>query len=403
MVYEPQEDSQLLAKHVARLAYGKVIDIGTGSGIQAKTAALSNKVTSVLATDIDPKAVAQAKKVLAAIKSENKMGVKVSAKVSDLFSKVKGKFDTIIFNPPYLPAEEGLDDPALVGGRHGYETMNRFLGQVPDHLERDGQILAVYSSLTHPEKVKERALNFLLTVEELDRQHVFFEDLLVVRFARSEIRKTLEQDGFQALEYFAKGKRGLVFKGRYGPKWAKPGKKPLKDVAIKITNPSSFSPNAIEREVAMLKRLNQHSIGPKFIKSGVGYAAMEFVDGVRIQDFLESSPAKKIKKVLKDILAECRALDKLGISKEEMTHPVKHILITKTCKPVMIDFERSRPSQNPSNVTQFCQFLTTSFTKVLLASKGIAPDPHILIAISKEYKDAPSEKNFKKLEKAILD
>ena len=35
MLYEPREDSRLLAKYAKKYAKGLVLDIGTGSGIQA--------------------------------------------------------------------------------------------------------------------------------------------------------------------------------------------------------------------------------------------------------------------------------------------------------------------------------------------------------------------------------
>ena len=52
ILYGPREDSKLLEKYVSQYAKGSVLDIGTGSGIQALTAAKSGKVKSVLATDI---------------------------------------------------------------------------------------------------------------------------------------------------------------------------------------------------------------------------------------------------------------------------------------------------------------------------------------------------------------
>ena len=42
MIYVPREDSFLLAKFVEKYAFGKVLDMGTGSGIQAESA-LKNK------------------------------------------------------------------------------------------------------------------------------------------------------------------------------------------------------------------------------------------------------------------------------------------------------------------------------------------------------------------------
>ena len=51
-IYEPREDSELLAQYVRQYAEGSVLDIGTGSGIQAVTAAKNKNVKSVIATDI---------------------------------------------------------------------------------------------------------------------------------------------------------------------------------------------------------------------------------------------------------------------------------------------------------------------------------------------------------------
>ena len=92
MIYEPSEDSYLLAKYVDKFSKGKVLDLGTGSGIQAETALKHTK--EVLATDISKEAV----------KFVKKKGIK--ARISDLFSNINEKFDLIIFNPPYLPREK---------------------------------------------------------------------------------------------------------------------------------------------------------------------------------------------------------------------------------------------------------------------------------------------------------
>ncbi len=367
----------MLAKHVAVLAYGKVLDMGTGTGIQAFTAAGSSKVTSVLATDIDKEAIDHAKK--------NNPHDKIAYKVSDLFSSVKGVFDTIIFNPPYLPAEQGLTDQALVGGKHGYETMCRFLHQALNHLSREGQIIASYSSLTRPEKVEECARQLLYDFKELDRQHVFFEDLLVVRFVMSDARKRLEGDGFKSIAYLAKGKRGMVFTSRFK------GKK----VAIKVKNPDSQAIASILHEAEMLKRLGKEGIGPKFIDSSDLYVAYVFVDGIPILDFIERSSKPRILKVLKAAIQQCRKLDKIGISKEEMTRPIKHILIAKGDKPVMIDFERAHFTQRPHNVTQFCQFLSSGLLRFSLASKGIRLDEERAGSLAKEYSDSLSDDSFK--------
>ena len=53
-MYEPREDSHLLEKHVRRNAFGRVLDMGTGSGIQALSAIKNVNVGEVIAVDINP-------------------------------------------------------------------------------------------------------------------------------------------------------------------------------------------------------------------------------------------------------------------------------------------------------------------------------------------------------------
>ena len=61
-IYQSAEDSYLLQKYVRRFATGRVLDMGTGSGIQALTAMEVPSVREVVAADINPKAVEALKK-----------------------------------------------------------------------------------------------------------------------------------------------------------------------------------------------------------------------------------------------------------------------------------------------------------------------------------------------------
>src|SRR5574341_2049552 len=155
MVYEPQEDSFLLKEFVKRYARGIALDMGTGSGLQAREAAHSKRTSKVFAVDVDKKAIAYAKKH-ASHKRDSKLHLhhrKVKWIVGDLFSPFRAKkylhyFDTIIFNPPYLPQDHEVPDISLEGGRRGHEVIARFLQDVNNYLKPDGLILLVFSSLT---------------------------------------------------------------------------------------------------------------------------------------------------------------------------------------------------------------------------------------------------------------
>ena len=55
MIYEAADDSFLLAKYVKKYAFGKVLDLGCGGGIQSLSA-LEN-TEDVLAADVSKEAV----------------------------------------------------------------------------------------------------------------------------------------------------------------------------------------------------------------------------------------------------------------------------------------------------------------------------------------------------------
>lgn len=177
-MYEPAEDSEMLANHVKEHARGVVLDMGTGTGIQAMAAAGSKKVVKVYGLDIDEESVAYCK--------GNVNSSKVVFLKSNLLQVFKGdkkykelKFDTIIFNPPYLPDDINAPDIALDGGRVGYELICRFINEAKRYMKDKTKMLIVISSLTGKEKLENFLLKKRLRFTMLEKRHIFFEDLYV--------------------------------------------------------------------------------------------------------------------------------------------------------------------------------------------------------------------------------
>ena len=188
-------------------------------------------------------------------------------------------------------------------------------------------------------------------------------------------------------EFFAKGKRGFIYTAKLGNK----------KIAIKEKNPESKAQSRIEFEAYWLKKLNKHRIGPKFIFFKDGSLAYEFVEGIFIEEFIENSTKDEIGKVLIDLFNQMFLLDELGINKEEMHHPYKHIIITKKNKPVLLDFERANNTEKPSNVTQLCQFITSTNLHSLLTKKGLKINIRKVRAAARKYKHNINKKNFKEI------
>jgi len=108
-VYAPREDSLLLLQAISNLAVEgkKVLDVGTGSGILALFCAMRGG--NVTGSDIDETAVKETERVARAL------GLRLSLVVSDLFASIQGRFDLVLFNPPYLPSKN-IEDRTVDGG-----------------------------------------------------------------------------------------------------------------------------------------------------------------------------------------------------------------------------------------------------------------------------------------------
>ncbi len=164
-IYEPREDSYLLQKIVKSETKptDKVLDMGTGSGIQAKTAYEITK--DVTAVDINPECL-------------NLDNIKTIQ--SDLFSNITESYDLILFNPPYLPEDKNEPkDSALAttGGKQGHEIIESFLNQAKKHLNKKGRILLLYSSLSGDiEKISKE-----YNLKPLTEESHFMEKLYVVK------------------------------------------------------------------------------------------------------------------------------------------------------------------------------------------------------------------------------
>jgi release factor glutamine methyltransferase len=176
-VYKPGEDSYLLQRWVEKLVTGNVLDMGTGSGIQAVTAASKKEVTHVLAVDINPAALITAEKRAYSYSVQDK----IDFIYSDLFEKVEGKFNWILFNTPYLPSEGTVDEASWAGGETGGEVIRRFLVEAPRFLKDGGFVLMIYSSLSGLTEADFSDYCF----ELLEEIGLFFEKIYCVRLSPS--------------------------------------------------------------------------------------------------------------------------------------------------------------------------------------------------------------------------
>lgn len=148
----PRPETETLVDEVVRLSGFfpdtgmQILDVGTGSGAIAIAVALKLPFSTVTAIEISSEAVKIAKE------NVEKHGVhdRVSIIQGDLLEPLKGQFDIIVSNPPYIPRpelaslqKEILKEPliALDGGLDGLNIIRALFQQSVGKVKKRGAIL----------------------------------------------------------------------------------------------------------------------------------------------------------------------------------------------------------------------------------------------------------------------
>jgi ribosomal protein L3 glutamine methyltransferase len=129
-----------------RIAPRRMLDLCTGSGCLAILAARAFPEAEVDASDIS----AAALEVAARNVRKHKLAGRIRLIESDLFSSLKGGYDLIVSNPPYvstssmrrLPREYRYEPGlALAGGSKGLDYVGRILAALPAQLNAGGLLI----------------------------------------------------------------------------------------------------------------------------------------------------------------------------------------------------------------------------------------------------------------------
>jgi putative serine/threonine protein kinase len=191
------------------------------------------------------------------------------------------------------------------------------------------------------------------------------------------------------INILGKGYVGIVVLGKIG----------RKKIAIKIRRNDSPRKN-LKREAVLLKIINKHKIGPKLVASSKNFLVMEYLDGEKIGDWVDSLKKKgnspQLKTVIKKILEDCYSLDRIGLDHGELSNLSKHVIVGK--KITVIDFESSSTDRKVSNVTSATQALCigSGISKIIGRIYKI-PKKQKMITVLRRYKQEGTRESFENL------
>jgi release factor glutamine methyltransferase len=147
----PRPETEILVEQALhwlekRSGTQRVLELGVGSGCISVSLAVHNPLLQVVAVDISPQAIAVARKNA----QRHQVANRFQFVISDLCSAIRGRYDLLCANLPYIPTSELQNLPvskhepqlALDGGCSGLDLIQRFLQSAPCLLAEKGLILA---------------------------------------------------------------------------------------------------------------------------------------------------------------------------------------------------------------------------------------------------------------------
>ena len=196
------------------------------------------------------------------------------------------------------------------------------------------------------------------------------------------------------LEILGKGYVGVVVLAKNGNK----------KVALKIRRMDSQRKD-MKNEAHLLKIVNSVGVGPKMLAVSKNFLVMEYLDGIKISDWIYllkgKGITKSLKSTIKTVLVDCYKLDQIGLDHGELSNISKHVIVEEK-KSTLIDFESSSTERRASNVT--------SATQAIFIGSGIAkkvqriyknPSKEEIIQVLKKYKNEKTLENFNNLLKVM--
>lgn len=175
-VYRPQEDSRLLAEAMLAApppARGRVLDIGTGTGMVALHAARAG-AGEVVALDVSRRAL-----VTAWLNARLHLLPVRTYRADVRRAPALGRFDLVLANPPYVPwPGAGRRCRSWDAGADGRAMLDPLCAAAPRLLAPHGFLLLVQSTLAGEGRTEDRLRGFGLKASVVARRRLPFGTVL---------------------------------------------------------------------------------------------------------------------------------------------------------------------------------------------------------------------------------
>jgi putative serine/threonine protein kinase len=161
----------------------------------------------------------------------------------------------------------------------------------------------------------------------------------------------------------------------------------------------------MKSEAKLLKLVNTVNVGPKLYDSSKNFVVMEYLEGEKIGNWIDSlkgaGSTKKLKNVIKAVLEDCFRLDQIGFDHGELSSISKHVIVGDK-KSTLIDFESSSTKRRVSNVTSITQgiFIGSGIAKKVQRIYKV-PSKEKIIQVLRIYKKEQSRDSFENLLKIL--
>ncbi len=165
-VLVPRPETEIMVERVIEIAADlkanrngetvRILDLCTGSGCIAVTLKKEIPYAEITASDISAEALETARK------NSRHLYASISFIQSDLFENIRGKYDIIVTNPPYVEAEvcdemqaQNWPEPrlALDGGTDGLDIIRIIVESSMDYLT-DNSYLLIEAGWKHSEEIR---------------------------------------------------------------------------------------------------------------------------------------------------------------------------------------------------------------------------------------------------------